>query len=295
MRLNKLFSSEIKKVSMLVAMCSLLFVGFANAATRTVDHWGTPVWDGGVHNPERTQWYDPAEWVWIPFEDMEQIEIDVPNMPGFSELWMGGGGIGNYDLCPPELTFRQCYIWRTRPHFRAGSFNPPRTLRPDMMDSLIRDIRAGRTITYQTPTAVELVNRYKLLMNASLACCRDGMLHHMRRAGASGALKYQFIIDDANFYMIGQRCLVTSDEDLDRRMTNIQTAEVMADVRNTCICRSRDWFSALLAPFVQVYTEVPEFQNANFRFQYSDGLQRTITVNINREVQTVLDILRACP
>ncbi|MCL2369283.1 MAG: hypothetical protein FWC83_01250 [Alphaproteobacteria bacterium] len=275
-----------------------LFLSIANAnvtTPTTVDTFGTPLWDASVHHADRRSWHDRAEWVGIPFDDMEQIQIDVPPMPGFSEIWLGGGGLGNYDRCPPELNFFQCQIWRTRPHVRETRYTTSNRLRHNEFNAIMQSIQRGEAFNRNNPAALPLIARYEKLMNASLACCRDGMLHHLAKWGADDALKHKFIFDDANFYMMGQRCLVISDADLDRSMPNVMAAEVMADVRNTCICRSRDWFTALLGPFTQVYNAAPEFRDANFRFQYSDGLQRTITVNINREVQTVLEILRACP
>ena len=73
------------------------------------------------------------------------------------------------------------------------------------------------------------------------------------------------------------------------------TAVVAADVRNGCLCRGRQWFSAMLAPFQQVYSALPEFKNTQFNYTYKDGLQREITVSINNDVQNVLKQLSQCP
>jgi len=82
---------------------------------------------------------------------------------------------------------------------------------------------------------------------------------------------------------------------LDANARDYRAAEMMADVRNTCLCKSRDWFDSLLAPFAQMYAAAPEFKSQPFAFAYQDGLQRTVTVSINRDVRNVMYLLSACP
>ena len=93
----------------------------------------------------------------------------------------------------------------------------------------------------------------------------------------------------------GSRCLMMTDKELDTKYPNTATAAVAADVRNGCLCRGRQWFSAMLAPFQQVYNEIPEFKDAQFNYTYKDGLQREITVSVNNDVQNVLKQLAQCP
>jgi hypothetical protein len=102
-------------------------------------------------------------------------------------------------------------------------------------------------------------------------------------------------VDDANFYQFGDRCLMMSDNDFDKTFANAATSEVVADVRNTCLCKSRDWFASLLAPFGQIFDAAPEFKNMPFNYTYTDGLQRQVTVSINKDVQKVMNQLSACP
>jgi hypothetical protein len=101
--------------------------------------------------------------------------------------------------------------------------------------------------------------------------------------------------DDANFYGLGARCLMMTDYELDTKYPNTATAAVAADVRNGCLCRNRQWFESMLAPFSQAYNAIPEFKDALFNYTYTDGLKREITVSINNDVQNVLKQLQQCP
>ena len=134
-----------------------------------------------------------------------------------------------------------------------------------------------------------------MLMRSAQACCTDGLAYTLRDAGASDGLIYKFMADDANFYGLGSRCLMMTDQELDSKYPNTATAVVAADVRNGCLCRGRQWFQAMLAPFKQAYELSPEFAASKFSYTYKDGLQREITVSINEDVQNVLKQLEACP
>jgi hypothetical protein len=103
------------------------------------------------------------------------------------------------------------------------------------------------------------------------------------------------LVDDATFYGFGNRCLMTTDHELDTKYPNTSTATVVADVRNGCLCRGRQWFKAMLAPFEQAYNEMPEFRDMPFYYTYQDGLKREVTVSINNDVQNVLKQLEQCP
>ena len=113
-------------------------------------------------------------------------------------------------------------------------------------------------------------------MKSAQACCTDGMAYALKKAGATDGLVYKFLADDANFYGFGARCLMTTDEELDTKYPNTSTAAVVADVRNGCLCRGRQWFEAMLAPFKDVYKALPEFANEKFYYTYTDGLQRLL-------------------
>ena len=163
------------------------------------------------------------------------------------------------------------------------------------MDEFIEAARCNENITANNPLAAPLLERYKMLMGSANACCTDGMAYSLKQAGASDGLVYKFLSDDANFYGFGARCLMMTDEELDTKYPNTATAAVAADVRNGCLCRGRQWFYAMLAPFQQAYKEFPEFANYKFNYTYTDGLQREITVSVNNDVQNVLKQLALCP
>ena len=195
----------------------------------------------------------------------------------------------------PFTTEQECNIWRTKPHVKETVAPRPRTLPAASVDTIVNLVNAGAVITPESVDAIQLLNRYKLLMAASHSCCTTGITHHLKRAGASQGLVYKFVVDDGNFYQFGDRCLMMSDADLDANFPDTKTAEIVADVRNTCLCKSRAWFEALLAPFCQIYAAAPSFRDAPFSYSYIDGLQRRTTVSINRDVQTVMNQLARCP
>lgn len=201
---------------------------------------------------------------------------------------------GRTDGCPFE-TETECEIWRRKPMIRETVSPRSPKLRAEKMDAFINAARCNKDINASDPTAAPLLARYKMLMNSAQACCTDGMAYSLKKAGATDGLVYKFLADDANFYGLGARCLMMTDKELDTRYPNTATAAVAADVRNGCLCRGRQWFTAMLAPFKEAYKAVPEFAQSKFYYTYTDGLQREITVSVNNDVQNVLNQLALCP
>lgn len=198
------------------------------------------------------------------------------------------------DGCPFE-TETECEIWRRKPIVHETVAPRSKTLRAYNMEPLVDALHCNKDLSANSPVAAPLLDRYKMLMRSAQACCTDGMAYALRNAGASDGLIYKFMADDANFYGLGARCLMMTDYDFDTKYPNTATAAVAADVRNGCLCRNRQWFKAMLAPFKQAYSAVPEFQDALFNYTYKDGLKREITVSINNDVQNVLKQLEQCP
>ncbi len=198
------------------------------------------------------------------------------------------------DGCPFE-TETECQIWRRKPIVRETVSPRSAKLRDAKLDEFIHAADCNKHILATDPAAAPLLDRYKMLMRSAQACCTDGMAYALKQAGASDGLVYKFLSDDANFYGFGSRCLMMTDHDLDSQYPNTATAVVAADVRNGCLCRGRQWFSAMLAPFQQAYNALPEFKDTQFNYTYKDGLQREITVSINNDVQNVLKQLEQCP
>lgn len=196
--------------------------------------------------------------------------------------------------CPFE-TLTECEIWRRKPIIRETVSPRSAKLRDTNIDEFLDAASCDVEIKANHHAAAPLLDRYKMLMRAASACCTDGMAYALKQAGATDGLVYKFLVDDANFYGIGSRCLMMTDHDFDTKYPNTATAVVAADVRNGCLCRGRQWFKAMLAPFQQVYQQMPEFKNAPFHYTYKDGLQREITVSVNNDVQNVLKQLEQCP
>lgn len=189
----------------------------------------------------------------------------------------------------------ECEIWRRKPIVRETVSPRSKTLRAYNMTPLVKALQCNADLNANADVAAPLVERYKMLMRSAQACCTDGMAYALRSAGATDALIYKFMADDANFYGLGARCLMMTDYDFDTKYPNTATAAVAADVRNGCLCRGRQWFESMLAPFKQAYDAVPEFKDAMFNYTYTDGLKREITVSINNDVQNVLKQLEQCP
>ena len=201
---------------------------------------------------------------------------------------------GRTDGCPFDSE-TECEIWRRKPIvIETVSPRSPK-IRADKMNEFINAARCNNEITANEAVSAPLLERYKILMKSAQACCTDGMAYALKKAGATDGLVYKFLADDANFYGFGARCLMTTDEELDTKYPNTSTAAVVADVRNGCLCRGRQWFEAMLAPFKDVYKALPEFANEKFYYTYTDGLQREITVSVNNDVQNVLNQLERCP
>ena len=196
--------------------------------------------------------------------------------------------------CPFE-TLRECRIWQRKPAVPETLANRTPSISPIRINELITLARAGNPIRTNMPAAAPLVARYKALMAASRACCTSGLIYNLQNAGASRGLIYKFMVDDANFYQFGERCLMITDDELDRYYPNTSTAEVVADVRNGCLCRQKEYFETLLAPFTQMAEASPGFASNPFTWRYIDGLKRTVTVSINRDVDAVQKQLDNCP
>ena len=216
--------------------------------------------------------------------DVKQEEQVVKIQP---EIIVGDG-------CPFDSQ-TECEIWRRKPIVREAVSPRSKTLRAYNINPLLEVMQCNADISANAPVAAPLLERYKMLMRSAQACCTDGMAYALRSAGATDALIYKFMADDANFYGFGSRCLMMTDYDLDTNYPNTATAAVAADVRNGCLCRNRQWFESMLAPFIQTYDAVPEFKDVRFNYTYTDGLKREITVSINNDVQNVLKQLSQCP
>lgn len=301
--------------------------------TKTVDgRDGVPIWDDSISSYKDKNFHDyflqPEAIVYLDTPNyMTRTEVNqavedllIPYRPT-TEMWINGTRnqtedlttivektfdtsifepvksepiVFSYSGCPFE-TDTECDIWRKKPIVRETVSPRSPKIHTDKMDVLIYAATIRPEMDATEPVAAPLLERYKMLMRSANACCTDGMAHQLKSAGASDGLVYKFMSDDANFYGIGARCLMMTDADFDRDFPNTATAAVAADVRNGCLCRSRQQFTAMLAPFAEVYASAPEFKESAFNYTYTDGLQRMATVSINQDVKNVLDQLARCP
>jgi hypothetical protein len=196
--------------------------------------------------------------------------------------------------CPFDK-LSECRIWKQKPMVsETVSIKQPQISEAHIA-TLATLLRAGNRITSDMPDARPLVNRYRALLMASKACCTSGLVYNLQMAGADKGVVYKFLVDDANFYQFGERCTMITDKELDTYYGGTATAMVVADVRNTCLCRNRVYFESLLEPFVQLANASPDFAKSAFGYSYKDGLNRHVTVSINHDVNTVLNQLRNCP
>ena len=196
--------------------------------------------------------------------------------------------------CPFE-TYEECEVWYKKPVYNE-SVNPrARHLSPVKMDDILFAINTEKDFSGNSAAAAPLVERYKILMRASKACCTEGIIHKLHTIKAKDKNIYDFLKDDANRFAVGERCLVLTNDDIARTYSNGVNGEMVRDVRNTCLCKNKKWFQSLLAPFNDVYQRAPQFESTPFFYTYIDGMQRQITVSINDEVQKVVDMLQTCP
>lgn len=199
-----------------------------------------------------------------------------------------------YSNCP-FTTVSECAIWLRKP-IVSESVNPrSKTLRPSVMYEIADAIEQNANISANERSMAPLLNRYQVLMRASQSCCTGGITYKLRKAGATQDLIYKFLADDANFSGFGTRCLVMNDDQIMGTDEYRATNATVTDVRNGCLCKSRENFRALLAPFAQLYEKYPAFKNASFEYRHYDGVGRAVTESVNTDVQNVLNQLEMCP
>jgi hypothetical protein len=170
----------------------------------------------------------------------------------------------------PFYTDTECSIWSQKPTIMEAVALPARRIKT-----------AG---DYK----IALIKRYNALMQSAMNCCTAGMESKMKQAGASKGLIYKFMVDDANFYGFGDRCLMMTDEELQAKYPQTATANAVSDIRDTCLCQRWDYFDALLAPF-------DEFAGGEITYVFQDGLQRDIQVSVMDDVRAVKEMLARCP
>lgn len=200
----------------------------------------------------------------------------------------------NDALCPFD-TETECEIWRTKPTVREVVAPRSPKIHEIKMQEFLCAFREHGYINGDDPTAKPFLERYKMLMESARTCCTAGINYNLRVAGASRGLLYKFMVDDANFYNMYDRCLMTNDVDIAATYNKEQTTRMVTGVRNECLCHNKQWYRNLLAPFVDAWRQDLSFAASEFEWSYTDGVGRTVDVSINDDVETVLKLLDRCP
>ena len=234
-------------------------------------------------------------WVDADSEKMLNVTTGIVLPQELFDLWKQMLMRQKLGDCPFD-TVEECKIWRSKPTIRESIIPTDPELRDYTMADISATIDVTGNLDTNSPVAAPLIARYKALMRVSNACCTDGIVYALRHAGASDGLVYKFMVDDANFYGVGERCLMMTDKNLEAKFPEEpSTVATVSDVRNRCLCQGKQQFYDILAPFTAVWDANPEFAEKTFTWTYTDGLNRNVIVSINRDVQNVLDQLAQCP
>lgn len=230
----------------------------------------------------------PSDNLWLDnmnFDFPPQAALTLNQEPVISEP-------DNY--CPFE-TDVECDIWRTKPIVRETVVPRSPIMRDAKINEFLTTFKTDGYITGDNPAAAAFMERYKILVKSAHACCTSGMVHTLKNAGATDGLVYKFLVDDANFYNMSERCLMASDGELIEAYRDGNITNMVSDVRMGCLCQGRDWFINTLQPFIDAWRASPEFAMSDFYWTYTDGLNRQKTVSVNNDVENVLHLLEQCP
>lgn len=200
-----------------------------------------------------------------------------------------------YDYNCPFDTADECDIWYKKPEHKTYSGPRAPHFSSVRVDEILYAIYSDYDINADNPDMSPLVERYKMLTRASDSCCGAGIMHKMRENGASDLDIYEFLKDDANYFAVIKRCMMMNNDDISANYSHGVDGKMVADVRNACLCKNRQWFENLLQPFNDIYERMPVFREKPFVYSYRDDMKRDITVYINNDVQNTLGLLNECP
>lgn len=200
-----------------------------------------------------------------------------------------------HDYNCPFATPEECAVWYKKPAYNTTVAPRAPHLTAFRTDDVVYEIYSNDEVDASAPGMHPLMQRYTMLMNAGDACCTSGIIHKMREKGASDKDVYEFLKDDANYFGVTKRCLVMTDEEIESRYSNGVTGDMVAEVRNLCLCKNQQWFGTLLQPFDDIYALVPDFAESPFMYSYVDSMGREINVSVNEDVQKAMGILSVCP
>lgn len=234
---------------------------------------------------------EPVEYsenIWSDYEDIDNVDISDDEFCVETD-----DEFIDYN-CPFD-TDAECKIWAAKPVYNTSVAPRNPHLSYIKTDGILATLTFNGYITANDEMARPLLNRYLALMRASRTCCSEGIIYRLRQNGTKDKNIYNFLSDDANQYAVGARCMVMDDGEIANDYSYGVTGEMVADVRNSCICKNRQWIDSLLEPFYDMYQLAPDFEYMPFEYTYLDGFQREITVSVNDDVHMVMEMLSRCP
>ena len=201
----------------------------------------------------------------------------------------------DYDYNCPFDNVKDCEIWNKKPVYNQAVYPRAPHLSTIKMEEILYGINSTSNFSANDDAAKPLLQRYLMLQNASVSCCEAGIIYKMREKGASEKDIYNFLKDDANYHAIKLRCLMIDNEEIESSYSYGVDGKMIYDVRNACLCKNKDWFNSLLEPFNDVYKRAPQFETMDFIYNYKDSMNRDISISVNRDVQTTMNLLESCP
>ena len=213
----------------------------------------------------------------------------------FGAFWVSFflGGVCFASDCPFE-TVSECKIWEIKPAIRETGASQNYAPSSARINKIIERSRAGNSITSDNEDTQPLIEIYKALLSVSHTCCHYGMVSRLRGLGYSSEKVYEIMADDANLHQSSERCLMVTDKELDETYSDTNIANAISETRDACLCNQKNYLLALLSPFQQIADSSENFTVDPLDWQYTDGLNRTVLVSINRDVGTVLGQMSNC-
>nr|MBQ0091464.1 hypothetical protein [Candidatus Enterousia merdequi] len=171
-----------------------------------------------------------------------------------------------YDYNCPFESAQECAIWHKKPSYKTIVEPRAPHINPVLVDDMLYAIYSDYNITANDSSMAPLLQRYKMLMNASQSCCTSGMVYKMQQEKFSETTIYKFLKDDVNYFATTVRCMVIPDDEIADNYSYGVHGQMVADVRNACLCKNRKWFETLLQPFVDIYEREPRFKDSAFTY-----------------------------
>lgn len=188
-----------------------------------------------------------------------------------------------------------CEIWHKKPTYKQNAYPRAPHFNCAITDDILYAINSTSDLSANEKVSKPLLERYLMLQRASESCCEAGIIHKMRQNGADEEDIYNFLKDDANYYAIKTRCLMTANDEISDKYSYGVDGKMIFDVRNACLCKNKDWFNDLISPFKDIYKHAPQFMSMDFNYKYTDTMKRDICVSVNKDIQTTMNLLESCP